>query len=539
MLKHMKIAIRFAVGHGIILIFMLVLAVLAFLEINNMAKITKDFYDHPFTVSNTTLDMRLRIVQIDDEIVSLISATSPDAVSMSQKAIDSYLFDFSADSDIVRSEYLGNQDELARVTTYITAWKSIYADILTLKKANRTQEASTLLKTKGLPLIDGIQTGIDSMVDSSKHTALSFQKNAEAKKMEALILLAAISALALVVSLLLGLALTNSIVKPIKLLVGQIKQASQGDLTLEIWKEDRKDEIGVLFSAFSDFLSNFREQAKELIQAIARLSSTTSEISATSAQLSSNSSETAASVSQTAATVEELKQSSKSTMDVANNVTEAAQLTYDNHKQGLASLESLAASIRLIKDQMENIAKNILNLSEQSQNIAEIISAVDDIAEQSNLLAVNAAIEAAKAGEHGRGFSVVAQEVKSLADQSRQSTKQVRKIIGDIQKATGSAVMSMEQGSKAADQGIEKLQDVDNTIKNLAETINESTQLAQQVTAANQQQYTGIDQITLAIENIKVASRQNVDAAHGLQETAQDIKDLGIKLKTLIDRYKV
>jgi methyl-accepting chemotaxis protein len=109
-----------------------------------------------------------------------------------------------------------------------------------------------------------------------------------------------------------------------------------------------------------------------------------------------------------------------------------------------------------IHDQMESVAASILHLSEQSQAIGEIIATVTDLAERSNLLAVNAAIEAAKADEQGKGFAVVAQEVKSLAEQSKQATAQVRTILNDIQTAMSAAVMATEQGSKAVDAGVKQ-----------------------------------------------------------------------------------
>ncbi|MCX8012965.1 MAG: methyl-accepting chemotaxis protein, partial [Rectinema sp.] len=229
----------------------------------------------------------------------------------------------------------------------------------------------------------------------------------------------------------------------------------------------------------------------------------------------------------------------QSTKDLAHNVAEAVSHTDEVRKEGIASLEAMSQSIERIKEQMEKIAQSILNLSEQSQAIAEIISAVDDIAEQSNLLAVNAAIEAAKAGEQGKGFSVVAQEVKSLADQSKQSTRQVRKILSDIQKATSNAIMATEQGNKEVALGVEKSREVNAAIESLSDSIQGSTQLTQQITYANDQQLTGIEQINMAMDNIKVASRQNVDAARNLEQAVNTIKELSTNLKTLVERYKV
>src|SRR5699024_5611962 len=121
-------------------------------------------------------------------------------------------------------------------------------------------------------------------------------------------------------------------------------------------------------------------------------------------------------------------------------------------------------SMEEIRSEVDSIASKILNLSEQTKQIGEIIESVNEIAEQSKLLALNAAIEAARAGDHGRGFSVVAAEMRSLAEQSKDSTKQVRRILGEIQKATNSAVIAIEEGSKRAERGVQKAIEAGNTI---------------------------------------------------------------------------
>ena len=127
---------------------------------------------------------------------------------------------------------------------------------------------------------------------------------------------------------------------------------------------------------------------------------------------------------------------------------------------------------------MESVGESIVRLSEQTLAIGEIITAVSDLAQQSNLLAVNAAIEASKAGEHGKGFAVVAQEIKSLADQSKQATEQVRAILSDTQKATSASVMAAEQVSKAVEVGVRQAAESGESIRKLAGSIAESAQAA-------------------------------------------------------------
>jgi methyl-accepting chemotaxis protein len=188
-----------------------------------------------------------------------------------------------------------------------------------------------------------------------------------------------------------------------------------------------------------------------------------------------------------------------------------------------------------IKNQTESVADNIVKLSEQSQSISEIIAAVNDLAEQSNLLAVNAAIEAAKAGEQGKGFSVVAQEVKSLAEQSKHATNQVRTILSDIQKSIGSAVMSTEQASRAVETGVKQTTEAGESIRILSETITESAQAATQIAVSSQQQLVGMDQVGLAMQNIKQATDQNVGSSKQVETTAQSLHHLGQKLRQLIE----
>ena len=192
-----------------------------------------------------------------------------------------------------------------------------------------------------------------------------------------------------------------------------------------------------------------------------------------------------------------------------------------------------------IESQMESIAESIMKLSEHGQVIGGIIVTVEDVAEQSNLLAVNASIEAAKAGEQGKGFAVVAHEVKTLAEQSRQATAKVRNILDDIQKATTGSVMTTEQGSKAVEAGLKQSIEAGDAIRKLANSVAEAAQSTTQISVSSQEQLVGMDQIVSAMESIKQASTQNVTATKQVESAARDLHELGQKLKHLVEQYKV
>jgi len=348
-----------------------------------------------------------------------------------------------------------------------------------------------------------------------------------------------IGAAALLLGVLMVAFLNRIIASPLRDISGVAELVASGDLTVKVPSDHRADEVGALAQTFRRMVENLREVNREIREGVNVLGSSASEILAATAQVASGAVETATAVSETTTTVEEVKQTSQVSSQKAKYVSESAQKAAQVSQAGKKAVEETIEGMSRIREQMESIAESILRLSEQSQAIGEIIAAVNDLAEQSNLLAVNAAIEAAKAGEQGKGFAVVAQEVKSLAEQSKQGTAQVRTILNDIQKATSAAVMATEQGSKAVAAGVKQSADAGESIRMLAESIAEAAQAAAQIAASSQQQLVGMDQVALAMDNIKQASTQNVAGTKQTETAAQNLHELGQRLKQTVERYKV
>jgi methyl-accepting chemotaxis protein len=277
---------------------------------------------------------------------------------------------------------------------------------------------------------------------------------------------------------------------------------------------------------------------RELRENISQLSSSSSEILATTTQVASSAAETAAAVSETTATVEEVKQTAQHTSQKAKYVSDSAQKASNVSQAGRKSVEEALHVMHRIREQMGSIAESIVQLSEQSHAIGQIIATVNDLAEQSNLLAVNAAIEAARAGEQGKSFGVVAHEIRSLAEQSKQATGQVRTILGDIQKATNVAVLATEQGHKAVEAGVKQSAETDEAIRLLSASINEASQAATQIAASSHQQMVGMDQVAVAMNNIKEASEQNVAGTRQAEKAARALHDMGTRLRALVGEIK-
>ncbi|HVR84453.1 MAG TPA: methyl-accepting chemotaxis protein [Planctomycetota bacterium] len=264
------------------------------------------------------------------------------------------------------------------------------------------------------------------------------------------------------------------------------------------------------------------------------LTSSSAELLAGTSQQASGSQEQASAVTETVSTVDEVLKTSDQSAQRARAVSDSAQKAAESGKAGQRAVEETVVAMADVREQVESIAENILALAEQAQAIGEITATVNDIAEQTNLLALNAAIEASRAGEQGRGFSVVAAEIKTLADQSKKATAQVRQILGEIQKATNSAVMVTEEGTKSVGVATRSATQAGETIKTLAQTLGDAAQAAAQIAASASQQATGMAQIHQAMKNIHQVTGQNLASTRQAERAANDLNALGGRLKTLI-----
>jgi len=329
--------------------------------------------------------------------------------------------------------------------------------------------------------------------------------------------------------------------RPIRSLSYHIMAIDEGNFTMEMPEDykSRGDEIGMLVKSFAKTAKKFQQQIKQLSKSTRQLLTSTSQISTTASQLATSASETSSSISEVTTTVEEVKQTSQLASDKAEHVYKSSENTSKISLAGKQATENTTAGINRIKEEMNDIAESTIKLSEQTKSIEEIINTVSDIADQSNILSVNASIEAAKAGEQGKGFAVVAQEVKSLADQSKEATTQVRAILGDIQQATSTAVMATERGSKTVEEAIELAEQSGVAIERLERQVNESSDSASQIMASNQQQLSGMDQLSQAMESINDATQQNLDGVKQLEEAIKGLEEFAQTIREIISRYKV
>ena len=311
---------------------------------------------------------------------------------------------------------------------------------------------------------------------------------------------------------------------------------SKGDLAVQITPVSDRD---LLSHSFLRMVNNLKTLNSQVQQNTRVLTDSISQILASAAQLATSVQQTATAVTQTATTVEEVKQTSYVSGTKAKEVADGAQRTAQISQAGVQATEAARSGLTRAQHEIALITESVMKLNEQSQTIGDIIETVNDVAEQSNLLAVNAAIEAAKAGEQGKGFAVVAREVRSLAKQSQQATAEVRAILSDIRKAAHAAVLVTEQGTRAIESGVQQSLTAGESIQALAQNITEAAQAMTQIAASSQQQLIGMDQAATAMASVKEASLQNAEGMRQIERVTQNLHRVGQNLKGLVEQYRL
>ncbi len=321
---------------------------------------------------------------------------------------------------------------------------------------------------------------------------------------------------------------------------GLIDRVAQGDLTARVQvASGSADDLSNLGDNLNKMTDRLAEMTSEVAESSNAMLVSVEQVRASIGAQSSGAAQQAASVNETTATLEQIKATSQQTLEKASALKEVADRARSEGDQGLAAVEAAVNAMRHTRGQVEAIAGHIGVLNERLQQIGDITNAVGELASQSKMLALNASIEAAKAGDAGRGFAVVAEEVRDLAEQSRQATTQVQGILAEIRNAAARAVRAVEEGNEGADRGANLADRAGETLHGLNRVIHDTALASQQIVAAVRQEAAGIDQIRIAMGDISRVTSQFVVATHQTEAATDQLTDYAALLQNMVRLFQV
>lgn len=316
-----------------------------------------------------------------------------------------------------------------------------------------------------------------------------------------------------------------------------LDQLGQGNLTHSA-QSDRGDELGTLIQAANSSIHRLRQTVGSILQTASSVSVSATQLSNAIQEVASSSEHQSNAVVSVAATVEEMSAGIAQMADSSTDSHQRAAHAGEACQQGSHQIESTVSVVERLAQDVQVTANSINTLGEASSQISTIISAIREIADQTNLLALNAAIEAARAGEQGRGFAVVADEVRKLAERTATSTDQIGSMIGHIQSGISQAVTSMSEGSERARTSIDVVQRARNTMQGIATETNELMRDIDEISAALQTQRVGSHQIASEVERIAASSEENSQAAQQMAGTARDLSGLSSRLREAVSFFR-
>jgi methyl-accepting chemotaxis protein len=349
--------------------------------------------------------------------------------------------------------------------------------------------------------------------------------------MTALVVAGALLAIAL------GLIISRSIVVPLQTAVRVADRLATGDLAVEVRGETR-DETGQLLASMRHMVENLRDLVAQTVTISSGIASASTQLQATSEQIATGAEEVA-SQAQTVATASE--QMAATSIDISRNCTlvaEASRQSTDSAQSGSKVVQETITGMGAIAERVRQSSRTVEALGTRSEEIGEIVGTIEDIADQTNLLALNAAIEAARAGEQGRGFAVVADEVRALAERTTRATKEIDQMIKAIQGETRVAVRAMEEGVHEVEKGAvsaqlsgEALQDILQRISEVTLQVSQMATAAEEQTAATGEVTTNIQQITEVVHATASGAEETADAAAQLARQAEELQSLVARFK--------
>ena len=318
----------------------------------------------------------------------------------------------------------------------------------------------------------------------------------------------------------------------------EMNKFSDGDLTTHL-EVKTDDAIGQLFKGYNLTVDRIRELVLQITEAVEATASASTQISSSAEEMAAGAEEQSAQTSEVAAAVEQMTQTIIQTSQNASNAATSAEDTSNKATEGVKKLNENKEGMVRISTSAEKTGTIISSLTSKTDQIGEIAQVIDDIADQTNLLALNAAIEAARAGEQGRGFAVVADEVKKLAERTTTATKEIAETIKAIQKEAKDANESMGEAKGAVEDGFRLTEETEAVFNKILESTQNLFTEINQVAAASEEQSSGAEQISKNVEGINTVSQQAASSVQQVAHASEDLNRLTENLQALITRFKI
>ncbi|KPC24706.1 Methyl-accepting chemotaxis protein [Pseudomonas syringae pv. cilantro] len=363
-------------------------------------------------------------------------------------------------------------------------------------------------------------------------------KSRDADSEQSVMMIAVATLLALVLSIMAAWIITRQITTPLKETLEVVERVASGDLSRNL-QVDRKDELGKLQSTIQRMTVSLRELVGGIRDGVTQIASAAEELSAVTEQTSAGVNSQKVETDQVATAMHEMTATVQEVARNAEEASEAAVAADQQARDGERVVNEAIAQIERLAVAVGNSSEAMGALKQESEKIGSVLDVIKSVAQQTNLLALNAAIEAARAGEAGRGFAVVADEVRSLAQRTQKSTEEIEALIASLQSGTQQAATVMDSSRELSGSSVELTRRAGSSLENITKTVSAIQSMNQQIAAAAEQQSATAEEINRSIINVRDISEQTSSASEETAASSVELARLGNHLQILVSRFTV
>ncbi len=532
---------KLILGFSLLIVMIIAVGVISLTRIELLGNLTVKMYKHPLAVTRASLQADVSIIKMHRSMKDIALAKNTESMVAASHKVDAYEKNAYKEYAVVTDRILGAEGKhlIAETIKIFHNWKPIRDEVIKLMKAGDRGAAAAITKGKGAKHVALLDKKMDALVKYAETKGKGFFGVAQAKSSSAYVLTISLIVIGAIFGIVIAFVLGRMIINPINTLKSTIEEIETNSDLLTRIDISSKDEIGMAAYAFNSMLDKFQALIQQISSATTQLATASEEVSAVANESAQNVDRQRNETDQVATAINEM---TTTVQEVANNATSAAnaaQSADNESKGGKVVVMNTVQAIEELANEVDNTSVIIQQVEEDSNNISTILDVIKGIAEQTNLLALNAAIEAARAGEQGRGFAVVADEVRTLASRTQESTNEIHDMIEKLQVGSKNAVQAMEKGRGKATIGVEHAKEASEALEAITRSVATINDMNTQIASAAEEQSSVSEEINRSIISIREVSEQTASGSAQTTTTSHELANLATQLQSLVAQFKV
>jgi len=535
MMSKLSLKMKLAVGFGTLLIILVVIATVAYTAVGSLAEAAKQV-GRKASEKEMLVKIELAVAKGRSGSASYLLLDRNEALEVDEEGKRDYKDSIEELTPLVHS------DEGKRLFSEV---QHSYDNLLAvsdkevqLRRSGKTKDAIQTLTRESDPAFKQLHENVKAFTSYLDKGLEEADKRQDATVSRCRVLILTLAAL----GFLLGAAVSGMTIRSIRSimfrLVATMQRVAANDLATDDAEITTEDEIGQAGTAFNRMKNSLREMIQSIAGTAQHVASASEELSSSATQQAQSAETQKDQTAQVATAMQEMSSTVLQVSENSNKAAEASRQAAETARRG-AIVEETLSRMRAIADSVSGTAKKMDELGKSSDQIGQIVGVINDIADQTNLLALNAAIEAARAGEQGRGFAVVADEVRKLAERTTTATKEIAGMIKNIQQETKTAVTAMETGTKQVEEGVKSTIQAGGSLKEIIHMAEQVGEMVMQIATAAMEQSSASEEVNQNMEKIAKLVKESADGAQQSAKACQDLSSLAFDLQNMVGTFKL